>query len=99
MDDIFKIIIDVFTSKKTSPSYFNSVESLQNLISQRPKIRAEVEEALRSTQFQKEYIKNDDDDNDVKDEENQEYENNDESEQMLRDAFLDPFEFEKKIDL
>jgi len=89
MNDIFRIIIDVFTSKKTSNQYLKAIESLQNMISQRPKIRAEVEEVLRNTQFLKEY---NDEDNDEEKEIEESY---DQTAEQNIDTFLDPFEFEK----
>jgi len=98
MNDIFKLIIDVFTSAKTNTQYYKAIESLQNLIRERPKIRADVEEVLRSIQFTREYKEDaQDDDGDEEEKNVDEYANDQIDEQSnIQDQFLDPFEFEKK---
>ena len=51
MEDIFEIIINIFTAETTNDQYLQSIEKFQALISQRPKIRADVEEVLSRVRF------------------------------------------------
>lgn len=52
MDDIFSIIIKIFTTETKNNNYLSTIDQFQDLINVRPKIRSDVIEVLRkSTDF------------------------------------------------
>jgi hypothetical protein len=49
MGDIFKIIIQIFTSENMSNEYLRAIDAFQNLLLARPKLREDVVEILNKT--------------------------------------------------
>jgi hypothetical protein len=46
MDDIFKVLIQIFSSENMTTDYLQAIDSFQKLIQERPKLRDEVVEIL-----------------------------------------------------
>jgi hypothetical protein len=94
MGDIFKIIIQIFTSENMSNEYLRAIDAFQNLLLARPKLREDVVEILNKTKDNTyETTKEDTSENENENENEDEQADND---TKLNDDFLDPFQFETK---
>jgi len=99
MDDIFKVLIQIFSSENMTTDYLQAIDSFQKLIHERPKLRDEVIEILNKPKdfayatTNDENNEHDDADPDADVDEQDTAKNSNEN---SNDDFLDPFEFESK---
>ena len=93
MGDIFKIIIQIFTSEYLTSKYLKAIDAFQNLLRARPKLREDVVEILGRTKDNTYETRNEDSsENENENAKDKQADNN----TQLNDDFFDPFQFESK---